>query len=565
MASTKLVTLGLCALIAACGNRNPSDGDAASPAPKLEIEPANLTVTVRNGAAVMQPYQAHLLNPDGTTVDVTDSTNFAFEQGAFGSFVANTATISGAAGGVGLIVGTRNGFEAKVNITVNVDSERLEPGAPADCFTRYAAATADTTNPPQLAYPADGVIVPPNIGSFEVHWRAGHEAQVVKLSNQFINLRICKAGGGDQWTAFGAGEWSALSRTQAPFEIEIAGLDAAAPTTKYVAPTRHASVTNSGVRGGIYYWSSTQEAIMRYDMARPNVPVAQFTPSNPHGSCIGCHVLSRDGKKLAGNYRRESIGVTANPANGLETNGAYFAFASFNAAATKLALVAGGDRFDLVEADSGTPIAQIPTTPGLYITHPEFSFDGTQLAYVEYPANDSAFPSQGSIMIRSFDDATNTFGTPRTLVANAAGAANFYPAFSPDGKWVLFTRTDYAGYDQPTAKSWIVPADGSSAPIELAAANSTGNLTDSWPRWLPFATTYGPNNEPMYFLSFSSKREFGVKIPAAANRPQIWMSAFFPSRATAGQDPSTPAFWFPFQIMEHGNHIAQWAEAVVVE
>jgi hypothetical protein len=41
------------------------------------------------------------------------------------------------------------------------------------------------------------------------------------------------------------------------------------------------------------------------------------------------------------------------------------------------------------------------------------------------------------------------------------------------------------------------------------------------------------------------------------------MAAFFPDRATAGGDPTGPAFWLPFQDINTNNHIAQWTEQVI--
>jgi hypothetical protein len=57
-------------------------------------------------------------------------------------------------------------------------------------------------------------------------------------------------------------------------------------------------------------------------------------------------------------------------------------------------------------------------------------------------------------------------------------------------------------------------------------------------------------------------RDFGVRL-VGANRPQIWMTPFFPDRATQAQDPSAPAFRLPFQAIESNNHIAQWTQQVI--
>ena len=106
-------------------------------------------------------------------------------------------------------------------------------------------------------------------------------------------------------------------------------------------------------------------------------------------------------------------------------------------------------------------------------------------------------------------------------------------------------------------------ADGSQPPIELVAANATTNLTNSWGRWAPFGQSLGANREQMYWVTVSSKRDFGVRL-VGVGQPQIWMTPFFPGRATSAADPSAPAFRLPFQSIVTSNHIAQWTERVVV-
>jgi hypothetical protein len=95
----------------------------------------------------------------------------------------------------------------------------------------------------------------------------------------------------------------------------------------------------------------------------------------------------------------------------------------------------------------------------------------------------------------------------------------------------------------------------------LAFANSGQGLTNSWARWAPFPQTFGPDNEPVYWVTFSSKRNFGLR--GGFGQPQLWMAPFFPNRAAAGLDPSGPPFRLPFQAMDSNNHIAQWTERVV--
>lgn len=286
---------------------------------------------------------------------------------------------------------------------------------------------------------------------------------------------------------------------------------------------------------------------------------------------MGCHTLSRDGTKMAvtldGAYGRGTVFDVASRTPLIPYDSdtpLYWDFATFDSHATKLVTVEDGQMNlrDVGGARLAGPLA--PLTPGRFSTHPEISPDDTRMVNVEYSGGGDWEAYGGSIVIRSFDPATSSFGAPRMLVPEAPDRASYYPSFSPDGEWIVFTRTTGYSYNDPSAETWLVKADGSEPPVQLAAANLTGDLTNSWARWVPFEQTFGPNNEPMFYLTFSSQREFGVRLPDRG-RPQIWMTPVFRARAASGQDPSGNAFRVPFQDVNTANHIAQWTKAVVVQ
>jgi dipeptidyl aminopeptidase/acylaminoacyl peptidase len=209
------------------------------------------------------------------------------------------------------------------------------------------------------------------------------------------------------------------------------------------------------------------------------------------------------------------------------------------------------------------------------VSHPELSPDGTQLAYVSIPfegRNTDIEFKLGRIYVRSYDQANQTFGSERPLVAD--GQNNFSPSWSPDGAWIAFNKViaDSFNYDDSSSATWAVKADGSQPPIALARANQAAGLTNSSVRWTPFAQTLGEAKEPMFWLTMSSKRDFGVTLRntgkaqrgSTGKRAQLWMTPFFPARAAQGTDPSVPAFRLPFQNLDSSNHIAQWTERVVI-
>jgi len=150
------------------------------------------------------------------------------------------------------------------------------------------------------------------------------------------------------------------------------------------------------------------------------------------------------------------------------------------------------------------------------------------------------------------------------LVADANN--NYYPSFSPDGQWVLFNRSDdnsgNGAYNDTNAQLWVVKADGTQPPIQLGHADTTAGLYNSWGRWAPSSQTLGANQDPMFWITVSSQRNFGVRL-VNQGRPQIWMTPFFPARAASGIDPSEASFRLPFQNIDSNNHIAQWTEQII--
>jgi hypothetical protein len=108
----------------------------------------------------------------------------------------------------------------------------------------------------------------------------------------------------------------------------------------------------------------------------------------------------------------------------------------------------------------------------------------------------------------------------------------------------------------PDGELWAVPTAGGAA-IRLSKASDPGAL--SWPKWAPVLQDYFDGK--IMWLTFSSARAYGLRL-AQGERTQLWMVGFDPAKAAAGQDPSVAAFWLPFQDINGGNHIAQWATTV---
>ncbi|MDB4959136.1 MAG: tolB protein precursor [Myxococcales bacterium] len=556
--------------VIACGPTN-RGGDNPPPVSHLEVAPPDLSVTVINNAAVIQGYTATLVDPDGNRSDVTSTVQFTLANASFGAWNGASLTVTGGGAGPTRIVATDGTVTGDTGLTVYVKGSRNDGAVPPNADQLFAGATETAGHAPTIAYPGDGILVPPNLGDFDVHWRdnSGNNLFEITLANQYVDLRIYKASAGTAFTTYSPVEWYSLASPRTQLALTVAGLNTASPTTKGTSGAQHVDVTNEIVQGGMYYWTTQPtQGIYRYDMSTPSVPPSSFfMPGQQPTNCIGCHGLSKDGTKMALTLDSgDGRGTIFNVADysvlvPYASNPQYWNFATFNPDASKLVTVYHG-AMSLRTSAGGAILAPIPNSTGYLATHPELSPDGAMLANVETTNDFYDFQvSDGSIVTRPFDSNANSFGAIKTIVANAPGASNYYPSWSPDSQWILFTRTTGNSYSDPSAQIWVVKADGTQPPVQLSLADSTGTLTSSWARWAPFQQSFGATNEPVFYLTFSTTRPFGVR---AAGGTQIWMSPFFPNRAAAGHDPSGPAFRMPFQVLTTANHIAQWTEAVVI-
>lgn len=559
----------LAAATVACG------GGDDGPTPTngiLVITPSTAQLVVDNGVAASQAFTVTLVDDQGTMRDVTGQVMWAVSDPSFGGFIADTFTATGARAGKTIARASFGPVTGEAQIEVTVRGRRVTAGTPANAPDLFAGATDDTATAPALVYPADRVIVPGNLGDFEAHWTDGHghDLYEARLEGDHVDLRVYTTGGATGWAAFTPSEWDAAARSATQLTLGLRGLATANPATAGVAPNQIVTHGLEDVEGGLYYWAaesadaSTPAGIFRYDFGAVGRPAEEFYTrrQSADGRCVACHVLSRDGTKMAitydGGNQSATIVDVATRTPSIAPGQQYWNFAAYTPDGSKLITSRDGV---LTVRDGATGAAEGSVPTGGYATHPDFAPDGRTLVFVRpaAPLQDWHFGT-GSILAMSYDGA-GTWGAPRVVVEG--GGNNYYPSVSPDGQWVLFNRSSEDAYDDATAELWVARLDGSLPPRKLDLANVGVGLTNSWARWAPFRNSWsdGSGTEDLFWITFSSKRAFGVRLEAG--RPQIWMAAFFPGRAAAGGDPTGPAFRLPFQSLVTSNHIAQWTEEVI--
>ena len=119
--------------------------------------------------------------------------------------------------------------------------------------------------------------------------------------------------------------------------------------------------------------------------------------------------------------------------------------------------------------------------------------------------------------------------------ASKNGLSNYFPRYSPDGKWIVFCRAESFMLLQPDSELFIIPAGGGKA-RRLAANTSRMNSWHSWSpnsRWLVFSSkASGPytqlmlthidaegNSSPAIELDYLTSPDRAANIPEFVDVP----------------------------------------------
>jgi hypothetical protein len=584
------VTMLACALAAILGCSNPArrgggggsggTGGGGGTIDSLVVTPADVVLDVVEGMALpSQDYRVH----DQGGNDVTSDCTLVVEDPILGSFAGATFNASGSGGGVTKVRATRGNDFGKTTLTVHLDKIVIAPGAPADAPGKFGGPATGAAS--TMVYPPDATMIPPNLNELEVQFTpaAGTTLFEIGFVGPALKLRIytpCVAVGGGCALLPDEATWKLLSHASASTTVDVTlrSTDGNGGPVGSAA-VRKLSFADTDLQGGLYYWAAASGAILRYDFGLRNQTAEKFYTAQQSGStCVGCHVLSRNGARIAvgmnipgpAQLRTLDVATRATLYDSGGTGGGGFpggpggmGGSNFEALSPdgNQALINSGANLALIDSGNGMSLASGAI---MNATMPDWSADGKSVVFVRDASSSCPLGlcgsqpgvSMGTLMITSVSG--TSFSGEMTLVS---GSNNYYPSLSPDGAWVAFNRSAMNSYDAPDAKVMVAPTAGGTA-VDLTAANVVAG--NSWPKFAPIAQTF--QGKPVFWLTFSSRRDYGLRLQQAGKTAdmqiaQIWMVAVSPERATAG-DGGYPAFWLPFQDITTGNHIAQWTEKV---
>lgn len=555
------------ALLAACGTPQELDLFGDAPGFTLAVTPAELEIVTGPGGGEPVPYVATATFPDGTSLAL-ETVDWSLSNRSVGTLdAAGLFTPTDLTGGRTWVTAELDGVVGQAELLVRyeeqIDAGEVDPGA----FTAEPVAGDDA-----WLYPADGVNLPRNLPSLDFQWRETPGAvYALRFESAFTSIEVRTAQ--PRWIADGE-TWARIAATNAGGEVQVV-LHTSVDGVVTASPPRTLYVNRLDAEGFILYWSTSKQGLVKI----PFGGVAEdWWTINQSGHCVGCHTASSDGKVAftytGGNGRLGIRRVTdgsdilpfpANP-TGSDTKANFSTFSPDG----KLLITAYQGVLRLFDAETGTYLRDVLNDGNL--THPAWSPDGSKLAFVLQTdrSEDWVLRSAGAKIAVMDHLGDGAFGPWRVLVDTLPGENAYYPAFSPDGRWLAFNRSRQDMVSDPDAEVWVIDAEGTLDPIRLTAANGdtaawdactyapdpanqpdlrAQGMYNSWPRWAPL-----PDDDVLW-IAFSSSRAYGR---VSTCLPQIWVAGFDPERARKGKDASWPAFWLPGQDAATGNHIPVW-------
>jgi hypothetical protein len=597
--------------LSACTTRmEPADGglgDGAIDLIGLELEPASAMLESVDGSTPSVVFRAYARTLDGARVEVEGATFTVSDErigviDGSGTFVA-TARAGGEVEVVARAIGAIGApIEARATVRVRVDvTLPLAPGVPSDLpdrFETYPQAD-EPFEAASIEYPLDGARMPNNVTAPMVQWHPrqslGDGFRIV-VEGEHVIVRGFTWDDGRTFTSswpFAPELWRVVADSARGRELTMRVDRIRAGTDRVVlgAPVS-IWLSEDGIFGTLFYWQVRVDPqasdVLRLDAASGR---RESVFASEPGTCVGCHALSHDGRRLAATTdARATTWVTAvvdtasasapPPDLFAPLSPAYHFFAFSPDGARILASRAegteslGSTRLALLDGATGAPIAGATGLPTGEAGYPAWSPDGEWVAWMDGGGDGTRGTDAATRIAIAPVEGASALGATRVLHEGAAleagslegGRTDSRPTWSPGSDWIAFahgTRSVSAvsiDGEPPRASLYLVSREGGEA-IRLARGMGREGPVDAfWPMFSPFVTEEADGTRHVW-LAFYSRQDYGNDRAGTADtgRRQLWVMAIDPARAAAGEDPSYPPYWLGGQETRADNIAAIWA------
>ncbi len=163
----------------------PGSGHTISGLTSLSISPTSATLSVSSGGPTKtQQYKVTGI-VNGHAQDVTSQVGYSVNtSGIVNVNNSGLATTTNTSGGVVVITAAAGSVTATAVLTVDYGFTGPDPGmagqgVPANSGTLFTTTQNDASRAPQLIYPNDDVLFPPNVTGIEIHFMPGSSSNTL--------------------------------------------------------------------------------------------------------------------------------------------------------------------------------------------------------------------------------------------------------------------------------------------------------------------------------------------------------------------------------------------------
>ncbi|MBN2303224.1 MAG: VWA domain-containing protein [Anaerolineae bacterium] len=292
----------------------------------------------------------------------------------------------------------------------------------------------------------------------------------------------------------------------------------------------------------VYFWrmnGNQRGVFLTHDDLDVDEP-AQVTSLNETSNCVGCHFVSSEAQIVGAIIEpvpnADALRMTEFDGDLVDDVPAIDAmYGAFSPDGRKLAVTTSSG--ELVVFDRDTPLSGWQLITGASDEQyaalmPAWTSDGLNIAFVRAARGTvhSGLLVEGSqsdiYMIAADPAAVGAMAVP-VAGASENDGLNYYPAFSPDGRWLAFTHSQgNTTYSSPEAEIWLLNlATGDAGAI----AGNTPNASNSWSTWnrdgtkLAFNTTaYDPNFDIVVVDVYESGATSAARKLRGAAQPGVF-------------------------------------------